>query len=85
MFISTEPYRLVPNPSLATFAHMWRTTNDIRPDFGKILNRIDTNDKWADIAAYGINDPDMLECGNGMSEGECRVQFGLWCLAKVHK
>ena len=30
-----------------------------------------------------INDPDMLEVGNGgLSDGECRAHFGLWCLAK---
>jgi hypothetical protein len=31
MFISTEPFLLVPNPSHATFSNSWRTTNDINP------------------------------------------------------
>ena len=61
MFISTEPFLIVPNPSHATFSNSWRTTNDINPSFSTILDRADTNDKWADIAMYGINDPDMLE------------------------
>lgn len=65
IFISTEPYLIVPNPQHATFANSWRTTNDINANFRTILDRADTNDKWADIAKYGINDPDMLEIGNG--------------------
>jgi hypothetical protein len=58
MFISTEPYLIVPNPSHASFAHSWRTTNDIGANIHTILDRIDTNDKWAEISAVGINDPD---------------------------
>jgi hypothetical protein len=85
MFISTEPFLLVPNPSHATFSNSWRTTNDINADWATIMDRIDTNDKWADFRAPGgINDPDMLEVGNGgLSDGECRAHFGLWCLAKA--
>ena len=49
------------------------------------MDRIDTNDKWAPMAGPGgWNDPDMLEVGNGgLSDGECRAHFGLWCLAKA--
>eukprot|EP00729_Bicosta_minor_P005235 gene5235-13696_t len=84
MFISTEPYLIVPNPEHATFANSWRTTNDINANFRTILDRADTNDKWADIAKYGINDPDMLEVGNGkLTDGECRVHFGLWAAIKA--
>ena len=139
MYISTEPFLLVPNPSHATFSNSWRTTNDINPSWSTIMDRIDTNDKWAPMAGPGgwkcvqcacaggvrttahvrrrfhhahvwrwrahhahahmlqsltsvpppslpplSSDPDMLEVGNGgLSDGECRAHFGLWCLAKA--
>jgi len=85
MFISTEPFLIVPNSMHSTFSNSWRTTNDINPSFSTILDRIDTNDKWADLhTSGGVNDPDMLECGNGgLTDGECRVHFGLWAIAKA--
>jgi len=84
MFISTEPFLIVPNPSHATFSNSWRTTNDISASFSTILDRADTNDKWADMAVYGINDPDMLEVNNGgLTDGECRAHFGIWSMIKA--
>ena len=66
MVVSTEPFSLHPNPSQREFAHLWRTTNDINANYGTILDRADTNDKWAPLAGPGSwNDPDMLEVGNG--------------------
>jgi hypothetical protein len=53
MLISTEPFSLVPTPAHSTFAHFWRTGNDISPDWGTILDRIDRNDKWAPFAGPG--------------------------------
>lgn len=47
MLISTEPFLLTPNPMHASFAHMWRTGNDISADWGTILNRADMNARWA--------------------------------------
>ena len=56
--ISTEPFSLQPTPSHRDFAHLWRTTNDINANFNTILDRADTNDKWASLAAPGgWNDP----------------------------
>jgi hypothetical protein len=84
MVISTEPFSLIPTSSHSEFSHLWRTTNDINPNFHTILDRADTNDKWADLAAPGgYNDPDMLEIGNGgLTDGECRVHFALWSAMK---
>jgi alpha-galactosidase len=84
MMILTEPFLLVPTTSHASFANAWRTTNDINANFGTILDRSDSNDKWADIHTSGaVNDPDMLEIGNGgLTDGESRVHFGLWSLMK---
>lgn len=84
IFISTEPFLIVPNPSHATFSNSWRTTNDINANWNTILDRADTNDKWADMAQYGINDPDCLEIGNGgLTDGECRAHFGIWSIVKA--
>ena len=53
MVISTEPFSLHPNPAHRDFAHLWRTTNDINANYNTILDRADTNDKWASIAGPG--------------------------------
>jgi alpha-galactosidase len=53
MVISTEPFSLLPTPSVAEFANAWRTTNDINAGFSTILDRIDTNDPWAPLAGPG--------------------------------
>ena len=53
MIVSTEPYSQHPTPEHKDFAHLWRTTNDIDARYESILDRIDTNDKWADFAAPG--------------------------------
>ena len=84
MVISTEPFSLHPDPSHRTFSHLWRTTNDINANIHTILDRADTNDKWAPLAGPGSwNDPDMLEVGNGgLTDGQSRIHFGLWCLMK---
>ena len=84
MVISTEPFSLVPNPSHRGFSNLWRTTNDINANLGTILDRADTNDKWASFAGPDSwNDPDMLEVGNGgLTDGASRIHFGLWSLMK---
>jgi hypothetical protein len=53
MVISSEPFSLHPTPAHREFAHLWRTTNDINANFKTILDRADTNDKWADLAGPG--------------------------------
>ncbi len=55
-----RPFSLIPNARHREFAHLWRTTNDINANLGTILDRADTNDKWAEFAGPGSwNDPDM--------------------------
>jgi alpha-galactosidase len=85
MAISTEPFSITPNPSHAQFANLWRSGNDINSDYATIVDRIDTNDKWAAFTGAGAwADPDMIQCGNGaMTEAECRTNFGLWAIAKA--
>lgn len=83
--ISTEPFSIITNPLHAAFAHLWRTGNDIGPSYDTITNRADLNDKWAVFTGPGRwADPDMIQCGNGgLSEAECRTNFGLWAVAKA--
>ncbi|MFH1574520.1 MAG: alpha-galactosidase, partial [Acidobacteriota bacterium] len=62
--------------------HLWRTTGDIADNwrsFTSLLDRQVGLEKYA--GPGGWNDPDMLEVGNGgMTTGEYRAHFGLWCL-----
>ena len=72
MVISTEPFSLIPTARHREFAHLWRTTNDINANLGTILDRADTNDKWADLAGPGSwNDPDMLGEWADLVRGGC--------------
>jgi alpha-galactosidase len=62
--------------------HLWRTTGDIADNWRSFTRLLDMQaglEKYA--APGGWNDPDMLEVGNGgMTTGEYRAHFGLWCL-----
>jgi alpha-galactosidase len=72
--------------------HMWRTTGDIwacfdcKKDQGgwfswgvlQILDMQDGLRKYAGPEHW--NDPDMMEVGNGMTTGEDRAHFSMWCM-----
>jgi len=70
----------------------WRTTTDIYPCFDGTLDHktwqqwgvLQILDAQKPLRAYAgpghWNDPDMLEVGNGMSVGEDRAHFSLWCM-----
>lgn len=73
-------------------AHLWRTTNDIYDCFDcrydhttwywagsmKILDLQEGLRKYAGPGHW--NDMDMLEVGNGLSPGEDRAHFTMWCM-----
>lgn len=73
-------------------SHLWRTTTDIYPSFAGTLDHpnwqqwgvlriIDAQKPLRIYAGPGHwNDPDMLEVGNGMTVGEDRAHFSMWCL-----
>ncbi|WP_433041010.1 glycoside hydrolase family 27 protein [Dactylosporangium sp. CS-033363] len=68
------PWTWAPN-----VGNLWRTTGDIQPNFGSVLNIFHQNVGLASYAGPGAwNDPDMLEVGNGMSATEDRAHFSLW-------
>jgi len=62
--------------------HLWRTTGDIQDSWNSFVRLLDQQvglEKYA--GPGGWNDPDMLEVGNGgMTTGEYRAHFSLWCL-----
>lgn len=73
--------------------HTWRTTGDIGRFFDEedmpeekthLLNMmkiISINDTLRAYAGPGHwNDPDMLQVGNGLTEGEDRAHFTIWCM-----
>jgi alpha-galactosidase len=71
---------------------MYRVTGDITANFDQdkhmgtwtALSVMTIVDKMPAIRQYNgpnhWNDPDMLEVGNGMSFGEDRAHFSLWCM-----
>ena len=63
-------------------SHLWRTTGDIADRWNSWTRLLDQQvglEKYA--GPGGWNDPDMLEVGNGgMTAGEYRAHFGVWCL-----
>ncbi|MGI6243769.1 MAG: glycoside hydrolase family 27 protein [Prevotella sp.] len=71
--------------------HSWRIGADIWCSFDStrvspfsqysVMDCIRKNESLRIYAGKGHwNDPDMLECGNGMSENEDRAHFTMWCM-----
>ena len=72
--------------------HSWRIGPDIWCSFDSTrvfpkyiqcsvmdcVNRTDTLRQYAGRGHW--NDPDMLECGNGMTNNEDRAHFAMWCM-----
>lgn len=84
MFISTEPYNIVPDPSAGASANMWRCCTDIFADYDTIIDRIDRNEMFAPLVGPGAwSDADMLQIGNGeLTPDEQRTHFALWAITK---
>jgi hypothetical protein len=64
---------------------IWRTSNDIEPNWSRMLHSFDsvaTRELYAGPGHW--NDPDMLEIGNGAFDEnhlvEARAHFGLWAI-----
>jgi hypothetical protein len=73
------------------FAHLWRTSYDIRPTMESILYCASTsggnavidpafNGLWQFAGPGNWNDPDMLEVGNLKSQVQDKLHFSLWCI-----
>lgn len=68
-------------------ANTWRTTEDITPFYGRVMENLDNNKVLAEYAGPGAwNDPDMLEVGvskpdqPGLTVQESRSHFALWSI-----
>ncbi len=71
---------------------LWRTTGDIYAQFdgthsqgswtaNGIMRCVDLNEPLHPYAGKNHwNDPDMLEVGNGLTDGENRAHFSIWCM-----
>lgn len=66
----------------ADAGHMWRTTQDIRPEWASILRNLDETAWRSWSAGPGRwHDPDMLEVGNApLTLDEQRAHFSMWAL-----
>lgn len=66
----------------AKAGNMWRTTHDITPHWKRIVMLYERTISLYKYASPGhINDPDMLEVGNGkLNAEENRSHFSLWCM-----
>jgi alpha-galactosidase len=62
--------------------HLWRTTGDIRAEWGSIMGILDQQVGLEYYAGPGAwNDPDMMEVGVGrLTMDENRAHFSLWCV-----
>lgn len=62
--------------------NMWRTTHDIMPNWASIILIYSRNIDLYKYARPGhVNDPDMLEVGNGkLTKDENISHFTLWCM-----
>ncbi len=70
-----------PGEWVLDIADSWRTGADITPDFTSILNQIDNLKPLKRFCKPGhINDPDMMQIGNGLSETEEKTHFAMWCM-----
>lgn len=62
-------------------ANMWRTTNDLTPDWSSITSTVEQQAEVTTGSPGGWNDPDMLQVGNGPLTGdEERAHFSMWAI-----
>lgn len=70
-----------PGEWATRIADSWRTGLDIEPDFSSVLYQIDRMKPLARFCRPGhVNDSDMMQIGNGMSEEEEKTHFAMWCM-----
>lgn len=62
-------------------ADSWRTGSDIGPEFQSVMYQIDMAKPLREYCGPGhVNDLDMLQVGNGMTDTEDRTHFSMWCM-----
>lgn len=70
-----------PGAWAAETADSWRTGADITPHFDSVIQQIDNIKPLRKFTSPGhVNDLDMMQLGNGMSEEEEKTHFAMWCM-----
>ncbi|MGN0179234.1 MAG: rhodanese-like domain-containing protein [Monoglobaceae bacterium] len=70
-----------PGAWAAQVADSWRTGADIAPNFMSVLHQLDVIKPLARYCSPGhINDLDMMQLGNGMSDEDEKTHFSMWCM-----
>lgn len=70
-----------PGAWATRIADSWRAGIDIEPHFESVLYQIDQMKPLARFCRPGhVNDSDMMQIGNGMSEEEEKTHFAMWCM-----
>lgn len=70
-----------PGEWVTRVADSWRTGCDSRPNFASLLTQLDQIKPLAHFCSPGhVNDPDMMEIGNGLTFEEEKTQFAMWCM-----
>ncbi len=70
-----------PGSWVQDIADSWRTGGDIRPAFESVIYQIDKIKPLRKYCGPGhVNDLDMMQVGNGLSEIEEYTHFAMWCM-----
>ena len=70
-----------PGEWATKIADSWRTGADITPEFDSVVYQLDNIRSLARFTSPGhVNDLDMMQLGNGMSEDEEKSHFAMWCM-----
>jgi len=75
---------MFPGEWAVDIADSWRTGADITPDFKSVMEQIDNIKCLAKYCKPGhVNDPDMMQIGNGLSPVEEKTHFIMWCMVSA--
>lgn len=75
---------MFPGEWAVNIADSWRTGADITPDFRSVMEQIDNIKCLRKYCKPGhINDPDMMQIGNGLSAVEEKTHFVMWCMVSA--
>jgi len=70
-----------PGEWATKIADSWRTGADIRPTFESIVYQLDNIRSLARYTCPGhVNDLDMMQLGNGLTNDEEKTHFAMWCM-----
>ena len=70
-----------PGEWATKIADSWRTGADITPEFDSIVYQLDNIRSLARFTSPGhVNDLDMMQLGNGLSNDEEKSHFAMWCM-----